>query len=152
MRVAVCGFPQSGKSSAYPHARHTDEVMHLQWSQASDAVVEWFKDKDKNLCIEGATVLRALRKIKKAGKPCPIDKLVFFCVPLTPLDAHQRSLGGAQKNMLLELMAWIPAVELVVSNVPTRRRPKNRQLVGALLNWLPAAAETFHLATQKPPL
>jgi len=151
MRIGVCGFPKSGKTSAYPDARHTDEVMHLQWSQASDAVASWFADKDKNLVVEGATVLRALRKIRKAGKPCPIDKLVFFCVPLGPLEPHQKSIGGAQANMLLELIDWLPAVELVVSNVPTKRRPKNRAMVASLLKWLPAAAETVHLAMQKAP-
>jgi len=111
VRVAVAGFPKAGKTTSFPHALHTDDVMHAGWEEASDIVRTWFESPDPHLCVEGVRVPHALRKLKDAGKPCPIDKLVFFDQPRGFLSPRQRALGYTQRRIVLELGDWLPKVE-----------------------------------------
>ncbi len=64
-RVVICGGPRTGKTTfaatfGLP-VRHTDDVMHLGWSEASEAVSHWFDDPGPWV-IEGVAAVRALRK------------------------------------------------------------------------------------------
>jgi hypothetical protein len=54
--------------------RHTDNLMHLGWSEASEAAALWF-DEPGPWIVEGVAVPRALRKWLAAhpeGKPCDV--------------------------------------------------------------------------------
>jgi len=111
MRVAVAGFPRAGKTTSYPDALHTDEVLDAGREQAAKLVAKWFSSPDPNLCVEGTRVPHALRELRAAGKPCPIDKLVFFSTPHIQLSPRQRSLGEEQRRIVRELEGWLPKVE-----------------------------------------
>jgi hypothetical protein len=111
MRVAVAGYPRAGKTTSYPDALHTDDVMDAGRERAAQLVAAWFDSPDRNLCVEGVRVPHALREIRAAGKPCPIDKLVFFAAPHVQLSPRQRSLGEEQQRIVRELGDWIPRVE-----------------------------------------
>lgn len=80
VRLAIIGGPRVGKSVlarelAKRHgiaAMHTDDVMHLGWSPASEAASHWFSSTG-SLIVEGVAAVRALRKWLEAnreGKPC----------------------------------------------------------------------------------
>lgn len=111
MRVAVAGFPRAGKTTAYPDALHTDDVMDAGWDAAAKLVASWFSSPDPNLCVEGVRVPHALRELRAAGQPCPIDKLVFFSRPHYQLSPRQRALGEQQQRIVRELEGWVPQVE-----------------------------------------
>lgn len=75
MRRAITGGPRTGKTtSAGSFALHTDDLTG--WSQASATASEWFNCPDPDLCVEGVTVARALRKWLRANPTGrPIDEL-----------------------------------------------------------------------------
>ena len=81
MKVAITGGPKTGKttlSAEYEHVRHTDDLIHLGWSEASTAISLWFDDHEVQT-IEGVAVPRALRKWLRAnpsGKPC--DRVIYM--------------------------------------------------------------------------
>lgn len=63
-RVALCGPPKSGKttlSAGWNRVLHTDDFIHLGWSQQSNAVCRAFEDTSYD-CYEGVAIARALRK------------------------------------------------------------------------------------------
>lgn len=111
MRVAVAGYPRAGKTTAYPDALHTDDVLDAGREAAAKLVAKWFESPAPNLVVEGCRVPHALRELRAAGKPCPVEKLVFFTTPHYQLSPRQRSLGEEQKTILRELAGWLPEVE-----------------------------------------
>lgn len=90
MRIVITGSPKAGKSTlaglmarimVLP-AMHTDEVSHLEWSAASEAVSEWF-DEPGPWIMEGVTVPRALRKWKNRNPVSdpPFDWFILMREP-----------------------------------------------------------------------
>lgn len=92
-RIAIAGCPKSGKTTYADTldgvVMHTDDVMHLGWSEASEEVSQWFDD-DEVAVIEGVAVLRALRKwLARNPEGKPIDKLLYFYEPFVELTPRQ---------------------------------------------------------------
>lgn len=121
-RIAICGGPRAGKTTFvakhWPDARHTDDVMHLGWSEASAEVSTWF-DEPGPWCVEGVAVVRALRKWlarSPEGKPC--DRLIM-CVYIGSdvskgqdamrkgVDSVMREIGGElqRRGVVVQLNA-----------------------------------------------
>ncbi len=81
MKIAIVGSPKSGKttfsSSLVGNIKHTDDLISLGWSEASEKASFWF---DENIdVVEGVAVPRALRKWlerNKTGKP--VDKIIIL--------------------------------------------------------------------------
>lgn len=93
MRVAIAGVPRAGKTTLaarFPGlSLHTDNLIDLGWSEASEAAAVWFDERDP-FVIEGVAVPRALRKWLAAhpeGKPC--DRLFWLERPLQELSPGQ---------------------------------------------------------------
>ena len=101
MRIAIAGYPRSGKTTLAQEmaekdgvkvVRHTDDVMEMGWSESSEHASTWF-DAEGPWIIEGVAVPRALRKWlarNPEGKPCEMVAFQRF--------AHEELTQG-QKTM-----------------------------------------------------
>lgn len=73
---------------------HTDEVIHLGWSEASDAASLWF-DEEGPWIVEGVAAPRALRKWLRrhpTSKPC--DAVLWMGLrAFEPLTQGQVTMG-----------------------------------------------------------
>ena len=95
MRVAIAGSPKAGKTT-YTETlpgivKHTDDLIELGWSEASEAASLWFDDYEIDV-IEGVAVPRALRKWLERNKENtnkPIDKVFYFYEPFIELSDGQ---------------------------------------------------------------
>lgn len=110
MKTVVSGWPRAGKTTwANEHAdgirvMHTDDLIGMGWSRASEKAVEWFNEPGPWI-IEGVTAIRALRKWLKyhdAGRPC--DRLVWMARPYHVLTPGQRSLGKGCDTVLRQVI------------------------------------------------
>lgn len=124
-RVAIVGGPKTGKTTlshqladgANIAVRHTDELIPLGWSEASETAAQWFND-DGPWVIEGVAVARALRKwlrqcdtFRSTGemenstltvKPC--DRLIVLERPWVDLSAGQLAMGKGVFTVLDEVL------------------------------------------------
>lgn len=96
MKIAIAGSPKAGKttySETLPgKIKHTDDLISLGWSEASEAASLWFDDEDID-AIEGVAVPRALRKWLERNKDNtkkPVHKVLYFHEPFVDLSAGQR--------------------------------------------------------------
>ncbi len=107
-RIAIAGIPKSGKStlanSLSDHALHTDDLIHLGWSQASQATSEWFNTPGP-LIVEGVTVVRALRKwLHQHPKGKPVDQAVFLNTPHQPLSPGQQRMAKGCRTVWVQIL------------------------------------------------
>lgn len=116
MRIAIAGAPSTGKTTlasslGIASVRHTDDVMHLGWSAASDEISRWF-DEPGPWCIEGVAVLRALRKwrARNPSSPPPIDRLVLLRDVHVTHTRGQQSMAKQHEKTWAELEAWLAPV------------------------------------------
>lgn len=95
MKIAITGGPRTGKTTLSGEGegvRHTDDLIDLGWSEASEAASKWFDDPEVDT-IEGVAVNRALRKWlerNETGKPC--DKVIYLHIPRVKLKRGQESM------------------------------------------------------------
>lgn len=97
MKIAIIGSPKSGKTtfsnSFSGDVKHTDELISLGWSEASEKASFWF---DENFdVVEGVAIPRALRKWlerNKTGKP--VDKIIILVnAPFCELSKGQATMA-----------------------------------------------------------
>jgi len=92
MRIAIAGAPGSGKTTladSMGEARHTDDLIPLDWSEQSEAASWWF-DEEGDLIVEGVAVPRALRKwLLRNEEGKPVDEVIYLADPLVPLTLGQ---------------------------------------------------------------
>jgi hypothetical protein len=72
---------------------HTDDLAHLDWSDASAAASLWFDEPDPWI-IEGVSTVRALRKWLKtheSGAPC--DVLIWLWEPYVERTKEQEAMA-----------------------------------------------------------
>lgn len=80
-RIVIVGGPRTGKTTvakAMPNPRHTDDVIDMGWSAASEHVSYWFNSPGP-WTIEGVATARALRKWLTAnptGTPCDAVRIM----------------------------------------------------------------------------
>jgi broad-specificity NMP kinase len=114
-RILITGGPRTGKTtlarSLSPHARSTDDVIHLGWSEASAEVATWF-DRPGPWVIEGVAVPRALRKWLEANPHVkvgekwihpPCDRIIFLSKPHERLSKGQSSMAAGVLTVWREI-------------------------------------------------
>jgi len=89
MRIVIAGLPKVGKTTLAKklgesgvRVLHTDDLMALEWSKASEVASTWF-DVPGPWIVEGVAAVRALRKWldrhHRSEKPC--DLILFSSLP-----------------------------------------------------------------------
>lgn len=82
MKIAIIGPPKSGKTTYSQKlegvVKHTDDLIELGWSGASQVASEWFDDESIDV-VEGVAVPRAIRKWldrNKGNDTKPVGKVI----------------------------------------------------------------------------
>lgn len=118
-RICITGGPRTGKTTlaremdagCQPRGllRHTDDLMHLNWSEASHRVArQWFNEPGPWI-IEGVAVSRALRKWREQnpGEPPPVDRVIYLRTPHEELTPGQRSMAKGVETVHREIEPWL---------------------------------------------
>lgn len=101
MNIIIFGVPRSGKTTTankigeFKHTPvlHTDDLMKLEWSSASEEASHWF-DREGPWIIEGVMAVRALRKWLKRNPGKKLKAIVFFFGhPLVELTKGQETMA-----------------------------------------------------------
>lgn len=126
MIVAIAGGPRTGKTTLATEMAlrsgtavlHTDALIGLGWSEASQAVAARMLTASADLIVEGVAVARALRKAlaQTAGRPC--DRLVLLAGrrrEAGPASPGQLAMAKGVDTVLAEILPELAArgVELV---------------------------------------
>jgi hypothetical protein len=111
-RIVIAGGSKTGKSTMADtyncQVKHTDDLMHLDWSTASEGAAKWF-DELGEWIVEGVAVPRALRKWMKAnsGKPC--SKAIWLEQAYVERSAGQETMAKGCKTVWLEILEELRA-------------------------------------------
>lgn len=130
-RIVIAGGPKTGKTTlaksfVFPGVtfttRHTDNLIHLGWSEASAAAALWF-DEPGPWIVEGVATPRALRKWIAAhphGKPC--DVVHWLEDPHEELTPGQAAMTKGCATVWEEIVDELRArgVEIVVGGAGAR--------------------------------
>lgn len=127
MRICITGGPKTGKTTLaerlferhdWPHAQpncdgcgqlyHTDDLIHLGWSEASQAATAWL-DEPGPWIIEGVAVVRALRKWRDQhpGEPPPVDRVIRLTTPHVELSKGQATMAKGEETVWQEIAGWL---------------------------------------------
>lgn len=139
-RIAITGGPRTGKTtlagdleySGLPaglgtlqqparwNVRHTDDLIHLGWSEASQAASLWF-DEPGPWIVEGVAVSRALRKWRDQHPhmPPPIDRLIYLHEPLEALTTGQSAMAKGVAKVHAEIADWLVSHGIRTEHVST---------------------------------
>ncbi len=106
--LLITGAPKAGKTTFAKtfgdNVLHTDDLIHLEWSEGSAAVAEWIS-KPGPWVIEGITIPRALRKYFDLFPDTkPTDELYWLGTPYVPLARGQQQLATANQNIFNQLL------------------------------------------------
>lgn len=108
MRLVIGGGPRTGKTTLARNqgliVKHTDDVMHMGWSEASDEVSHWFDVASYAWCIEGVAVARALRKwLARNPKGTPCDKIIWCRTTFVPTTPQQDAMAKGCEKVFEEI-------------------------------------------------
>lgn len=135
-RIVITGGPKTGKTTLamtmpQPHdetgpciVRHTDDLIPLGWSEASQAAALWF-DAPGPWIIEGVAVSRALRKWRDQhpGEPPPVDRVIMLTQPHQPLTPGQQSMTKGVDKVHDEIVGWLESNGVRVEYIPSAEHP-----------------------------
>ena len=113
-RVLICGGPKTGKttlSEIIGSTLHTDDLINSSAAPNMDAAVEvtaaWLDL--PYVCIEGVTVIRALRLWQacnpKQSPPC--DKLIWLKTPKRALTSGQEVMTKGINTVFGQIEDWL---------------------------------------------
>lgn len=125
-RIVILGGPKTGKTTlagglqrdltnyfgplSTGQVRHTDDLIHLGWSEASQAAALWL-DEPGPWIIEGVAVVRALRKWRDAhpGAAPPVDRVIRLATPLphVEISSGQAAMAKGEYTIWREIRAWL---------------------------------------------
>lgn len=126
LRTVIIGPPKAGKTTlagaianVQPDTQvlHTDDLIGLGWSEASQHIANHWLSRPGPLVIEGVAAVRGLRKwcaANAAGKPC--DVVLYLTEPWVKLSPGQASMATGHTKIWAEIEA-----ELVSRGVEVRR-------------------------------
>lgn len=111
MRIVIGGVPRAGKSTLAERMRaelgyevmHTDDLIHLGWSEASAEGARFMLARPGPWIVEGVAAIRSLRKALAAGSAKPCDKLVWLGTPYVEQSDGQRVMGKGAETVLAEI-------------------------------------------------
>lgn len=115
-RVVIGGAPRAGKttfSGQFANARHTDDLIPLGWSEASDEAALWLQEPGPWV-VEGVTAVRALRKALSVSDGRPCDLLVWLRLPWVPLTQAQAGMVVQGERVLDEIEPELRARGVVI--------------------------------------
>lgn len=142
-RIVILGGPRTGKTTLAHHlaiagvplvatfvatgkppVRSTDDLIHLGWSEASQAAALWL-DAPGPWIIEGVAVVRALRKWRDAhpGERPPVDRVIRLTTPHVALEGGQIAMmKGEHTVWSLDVEPWLRAqgVDIQYGDEPAR--------------------------------
>ena len=109
MKICVTGAVKAGKTFVANKLQQNDQglpilctdelIGKMDWSAESEEVAKWL-DRPDSFILEGATVVRALRKwlaSHPTGKPC--DKVIYLRMPQVTIEKAQVSSSKAQMTI-----------------------------------------------------
>ncbi len=109
MKIAIAGSPKAGKTTFSKELKgiikHTDDLIPLGWSEASELISFWFDEKEVDV-VEGVAVLRALRKWlkrNKENKEKPVEKILYFSTPYLKLTPGQERMAKGNMTVWEEI-------------------------------------------------
>lgn len=121
-RICITGGPRTGKTTLAEKLQcsslangmtgallhHTDDLIALGWSEASQAASEWL-DEPGPWIIEGVAVSRALRKWRDQhpGEAPPVDQVIFLHTPHEPLSKGQATMAKGVESVHSEIEPWL---------------------------------------------
>lgn len=125
-RIVILGGPKTGKTTlantlaaereraharagtTHGPARHTDDLIPLGWSEASQAASLWF-DEPGPWIIEGVAAVRALRKWREQhpGEPPPVDRVIYLTTPVRTQTAGQAAMGKGVRSVYDDIEGWL---------------------------------------------
>lgn len=130
-RIAITGGPRTGKTTLADQlwngvaiaagvadpmqrgrgadlVRHTDDLMHLGWSEASQAATLWL-DEPGPWIVEGVAVSRALRKWhdQHPGERPPVDRVIYLREPHDALSKGQAAMAKGVASVHAEIEGWL---------------------------------------------
>lgn len=119
-RIAIAGGPRTGKTTAASTlpgaALHTDDVMRLGWSAASQEVSTWF-DRPGDVVVEGVAVPRALRKwLKRNPVGMPVETVVLLAYPYETLTPGQSRMTKGHATVWSEIEPQLRARGVEILN------------------------------------
>lgn len=122
-RIVILGGPKTGKttlagiidcpngepSGFVVPVRHTDDLIHLGWSEASQHVADEWLTQPGPWIIEGVAAVRGLRKwhAQHPHQPPPVDRVIYLTEPHEPLTSGQRGMATSIENMHREIVPWL---------------------------------------------
>ncbi len=105
-RIVIGGGPKTGKSTLSRvldgAVHHTDDLIGLGWSEASQAVAEMTAEPGPWV-IEGVATVRALRKALAATDGAPCDVLIWLVHPWQHLSKGQLAMAKGCQTVLAEI-------------------------------------------------
>lgn len=89
--------------------RHTDDLMPMGWSEATQHVADHWLNAPGPWIIEGIAVCRALRKWREAhpGEPPPVDRVIRLTAPHVALSKGQAAMAKGEETVWREIEEWL---------------------------------------------
>lgn len=129
MRIAIVGSPRAGKTTLARRLSvelklpifHTDDLIELGWSSASDALAVQLAEAAEPCIFEGVAVVRGLRKALLLSPTSPVDRCIVLERPRIPLTRGQEVMRRGCATVLVNIEAELVrrGVELVRMREPS---------------------------------
>lgn len=129
-RVCIVGGPNTGKTTlahncaaerAVADVYHTDDLIHLGWSEASAKAAEWLA-LPGDWIVEGAATARALRKWLLAHPGQPLNaEIIILRHPYEPLSKAQLTMAKGVFTVLNEILPDLRQRNVTITD--SRRTP-----------------------------
>lgn len=89
--------------------RHTDDVMQMGWSEASQHIADHWLTQPGPWIIEGVAVSRALRKWRDQhpGERPPVDRVIYLTETFEEPTAGQRTMAKGVETVHREIEGWL---------------------------------------------